>query len=95
MSLVIEKARGPFCTLRQATITREYCRYVCPHTLCPIKTKRETVIDHIILHESPPESSAPNSELMTARTPLLPREADIVGEGDRAPVPQNDPHPHR
>lgn len=95
MSLVIEKARGPFCTLRQAVITREYCRYVCPHTLCPVKAKRETVIEHLFLTEVPSESSAPNSALMTARAPLPPREADMVDEGNRAPVPQNDPRLHR
>ena len=53
LSLVIEAASGLFCKLRQAIRTREYCKYVCPHTLCSEKEKRRNVLDRTALRGGP------------------------------------------
>ena len=68
LSLVIEEASGLFCKLRQAIITREYCKYVCQHVLCSEKAKRHHVLDNIVLRGGP--RLHPHEEVEDERGPL-------------------------
>jgi hypothetical protein len=81
MSLVIEAASGPFCTHRQAIITREYCKYVCHHTLCPERSKRRNVIHHIFQGETHQGPIPPRSAFLRGNPHLDPSEdeAKIAG----------------